>query len=172
MAGSLNRDLMFAYSDRERTGRVESPLIETGKSGYYECLIKEEKDCGFYEIWDNRNDPNGIFSDKYCTIGKLDARGLQDRCIYSNHIEDGAVTATKIAKESISAIHLDNSTFKLSKLQHEIQNEYRGTGDKTQQSPARTKEDKFIFTSLIKSMMRCPLFRLAICATAISSLII
>jgi hypothetical protein len=137
------------------------PLIETGKSGYYECLIKEEKDCGFYEIWDNRNDPNGSFSGKYCTIGKLDARGLQDRCIYSNHIEDGSVTATKIAKESISAIHLDNSTFKLSKLQHEIQNEYRGTGDKTQQSPARTKEDKFIFHKLDQEYDEMPFVQIS-----------
>lgn len=67
--------MMFAYSDRERTGRPESPLIETGKSGYYECLIKEEKDCGFYEIWDNRNDPNGIFSDMFLAyrLGEFDA---------------------------------------------------------------------------------------------------
>jgi len=51
------------------------PLIETGKSGYYECLIKEEKDCGFYEIWDNRNDPNGIFSDMFLAyrLGEFDA---------------------------------------------------------------------------------------------------
>jgi hypothetical protein len=120
------------------------PLIETGESGYYECFIEDEKDCGFYEIWDNRNDPNGSFSGKYCTIGKLDARGLQNRCIFSNHIEDGAVTASKIAKGSISSNHLDDSTFKLTKLQHEIQNEYRGVGDKTQSSPARLRDDKFI----------------------------
>ena len=46
------------------------PLIETGDTGYYECFIEDEKDCGFYEIWDNRNDTNGSFSGKYCTIGK------------------------------------------------------------------------------------------------------
>ncbi|MFA4959484.1 MAG: hypothetical protein WC535_06310 [Candidatus Cloacimonas sp.] len=120
------------------------PLIETGDTGYYECFIEDEKDCGFYEIWDNRNDPNGSFSGKYCTIGKLDARGLQNRCIYSNHIEDGAVTASKIAQHSITASHLDNSTFKLNKLQHEIQNEYRGVGDRTQSSPARIRDDQMI----------------------------
>ena len=120
------------------------PLIETGDTGYYECFIEEEKDCGFYEIWDNRNDPNGSFSGKYCTIGKLDARSLQDRCIFLNHIEDGAVTASKIAQHSITANHLDNSTFKLTKLQHEIQNEYRGVGDRTQSSPARIRDDQMI----------------------------
>jgi hypothetical protein len=120
------------------------PLNETGDTGYYECLIEDENDCGFYEIWDNRNDPNGSFSGKYCTIGKLDARGLQNRCIYSNHIDDGAVTAAKIAQHSISASHLDNGTFKLNKLQHEIQNEYRGVGDRTQSSPARIRDDQMI----------------------------
>ncbi|HCM15785.1 MAG TPA: hypothetical protein DHW79_07560, partial [Candidatus Cloacimonas sp.] len=116
------------------------PLIETGDTGYYECFIEDEKDCGFYEIWDNPNDTNGSFSGKYCTIGKLDARGLQNRCIYGNHIEDGAVTASKIAQHSITANHLDNSTFNLTKLQHEIQNEYRGVGDITQSSPARLRD--------------------------------
>ena len=120
------------------------PLIETGETGYYECFIEDEKDCGFYEIWDNRNNPDGSFSGKYCTIGKLDARGLQNRCIFSNHIEDGAVTASKIAKGSISSNHLDDCTFKLTKLQHEIQNEYRGVGDRTQSSPARLRDDKYI----------------------------
>jgi hypothetical protein len=85
------------------------PLIETGDTGYYECFIEDEKDCGFYEIWDNRNDTNGSFSGKYCTIGKLDARGLQNRCIYGNHIEDGAVTASKIAQHSLPAHQLPQS---------------------------------------------------------------
>lgn len=126
------------------------PLIETGDTGYYECFIEDEKDCGFYEIWDNRNNSNGSFSGKYCTIGKLDARGLQNRCIYGNHIEDGAVTSSKIAQHSITANHLDNSTFKLNKLQHEIQNEYRGVGDITQSSPARLRDDEMITHKLDK----------------------
>ena len=126
------------------------PLIETGDTGYYECFIEDEKDCGFYEIWDNRNNPDGSFSGKYCTIGKLDARGLQNRCIFSNHIEDGAVTASKIAQHSITANHLDNGTFKLTKLQHEIQNEYRGVGNNTQGSPARIRDDQMITHTLDK----------------------
>jgi len=120
------------------------PLIETGDTGYYECFIGDEKAFGFYEIWDNRNNPNGRFSGKYCTIGKLDARGLQNRCIFSNHIEDGAVTASKIAQHSISDSHLDSGTFKLTKLQHEMQNEYRGVGNRTQGSPARIRDDQMI----------------------------
>lgn len=126
------------------------PLIETGDTGYYECFIEDDKDCGFYEIWDNRNDPFGSFSGKYCTIGKLDARGLQNRCIYGNHIEDGAVTASKIAQHSIISNHFDNGTFKLTKLQHEIQNEYRGVGNKTQGSPARIRDDQMITHTLDK----------------------
>jgi len=132
------------------------PLIETGDTGYYECFIEDEKDCGFYEIWDNRNDSNGSFSGKYCTIGKLDARGLQNRCIYGNHIEDGAVTSSKIAQHSITANHLDNGTFKLNKLQHEIQNEYRGVGDITQSSPARLRDDRFINHTLDKEYAEPP----------------
>jgi len=132
------------------------PLIETGDTGYYECLIEDEKDCGFYEIWDNRNDTNGSFSGKYCIIGKLDARGLQNRCIYGNHIEDGAVTSSKIAQHSITANHLDNSTFELNKLQHEIQNEYRGVGDNTQSSPARHRDDRFINHTLDKEYAEPP----------------
>lgn len=132
------------------------PLIETGDTGYYECFIEDEKDYGFYEIWDNRNDTNGSVSGKYCTIGKLDARGLQNRCIYGNHIEDGAVTASKIAQHSITANHLDNSTFKLNKLQHEIQNEYRGVGDNTQGSPARLRDDRFINHTLDKEYAEPP----------------
>ena len=129
------------------------PLVETEESGYYECYIEDEKDCGFYEIWDNRNDPYGSFSSEYCTIGKLDARGLQNRCIYSNHIVDGAVTTSKIAQHSISASHLDNGTFKLTMLQHEIQNEYRGVKDRTQNSPARIRADQMITHCLIKNTM-------------------
>lgn len=120
------------------------PLIETGKSGYYECLIKEENDCGFYEIWDNRNDPNGSFSGKYCTIGKLDARGLQDRCIYSNHIEDGAVTESKIGVGAINLSHLSNVQFGADKLVYEQHNQDNGIGDMSLASPAVLGTDKYI----------------------------
>lgn len=29
-------------------------FIGTENSGYIECLIETDTDCGFYEIWDNR----------------------------------------------------------------------------------------------------------------------
>ena len=126
-------------------------LIEsTPNSGYYEIGIEAEADCGFYEIWDNIGNTQGQYSGKTCTIGKLDARGLQNRCIFSNHIEDGAVTASKIAQHSITANHLDNGTFKLTKLQHEVQNEYRGVGNNTQGSPARIRDDQMITHTLDK----------------------
>ena len=109
---SLSREWMPAYSDPEQTGRVESDSLKP----YYECLIETEADCGFYEIWDNRGNPNGAFGGKTCTIGKLDARGLQNDCIYGNHILDGVVTGSKIANEAIGTEHLQNGLFSLSKL--------------------------------------------------------
>lgn len=120
-------------------------LIETTpNSGYYEIAIESEAKCGFYEIWDNLGNPNGKFSGKTCTIGKLDARGLQNNCIYTNHIMDGAVTATKIAKEAIGEEHLQDQLLTLSKLQHEIQDQKQGVGDTSQASPASFGKDKII----------------------------
>jgi len=131
-------------------------LIETENSGYYECLIETESDCGFYEIWDNRGNPNGAFGGKTCTIGKLDARGLQNDCIYGNHILDGVVTGSKIANGAVSANHLDNSVFTLTKLQHELQNQDKGTGDQTQSSPASIRDDRFISHKLDKEYNTIP----------------
>ena len=91
-------------------------LIETTpNSGYYEIGIEDESDCGFYEIWDNVGNTQGQFSGKTCTIGKLDARGLQNNCIYGNHILDGVVTGSKIANEAIGTEHLQNGLLSLSK---------------------------------------------------------
>lgn len=126
-------------------------LTETENSGYYDCLIETEADCGFYEIWDNRGNPNGSFSGKTCTIGKLDARGLQNDCIYGNHILDGMVTGNKIANESVGLNHLDNSMrLPLSKLLYELHNQDTGLGDTTQASPASCRDDKFISHKLDK----------------------
>lgn len=60
------------------------------------------------------------------------------------------VTGSKIADGAVSANHLDISQFTLSKLQHELQNEYRGVGDITQGSPARLRDDRFITHTLDK----------------------
>ncbi len=125
-------------------------LIETENSGYYECLIETEADCGFYEVWDNRGNPNGAFGGKTCTIGKLDARGLQNDCIYGNHILDGVVTGSKIANNSVSAKHLDSSLFTLSKICHELQDQDKGIGDQTQATPASIRDDRFISHKLDK----------------------
>ena len=120
-------------------------LIETTpNSGYYEIGIETEADCGFYELWDNLGNPAGQFSGKSCTIGKLDARGLQNNCIYGNHLEDGVVTGSKIANAAISTNHLQDRLLSLSKLQYELQDQDKGIGDNTQSSPASCRDDRFI----------------------------
>ncbi|GAB1467567.1 hypothetical protein MASR2M64_02400 [Candidatus Cloacimonadota bacterium] len=132
-------------------------MIETENSGYYDCLIEHESDCGFYEIWDNRMSPTGSFSGKTCTIGKLDARGLQNDCIYGNHILDGVVTGTKLANGAVALNHIDPGIqFPLSKLQYELHNQDTGIGDNTQTSPANCHDDRFINHKLDKEYEIAP----------------
>ncbi len=132
-------------------------LIETTpNSGYYEISIEDEADCGFYEIWDNIGNTQGQFSGKTCTIGKLDARGLQNNCIYGNHILDGAVTGNKIANATIGTEHLQNGLLSLTKLQYEIQDQDKGVGDNSQASPAKLTEDKIITHTLDKEYQVLP----------------
>ena len=125
-------------------------------SGYYEIGIQNEGDCGFYEIWDNLGNSLGQFSGKTCTIGKLDARGLQNNCIYGNHILDGVVTGSKIANEAIGTEHLQNGLLSLTKLQYEIQDQDKGVGDNSQSSPAKLTEDKIITHTLDKEYQELP----------------
>ena len=128
-------------------------LIETvPDSGYYEIGIQNETDCGFYEIWDNLGNSLGQFSGKTCTIGKMDARGIQNNSIYANHILDGAVTGSKIANAVIGTEHLQNGLFSLTKLQYEMQDQDKGVGDNSQASPAKLTEDKIITHTLIRSI--------------------
>jgi hypothetical protein len=132
-------------------------LIETENSGFYDCLIEHEADCGFYEIWDNRMSPTGSFSGKTCTIGKLDARGLQNDCIYGNHILDGVVTGTKIANGAVALNHIDPGIqFPLSKLLYELHDQDTGIGDNTQTSPANCHDDRFINHKLDKEYEIAP----------------
>ena len=132
-------------------------LIETTpNSGYYEIGIEDEADCGFYEIWDNVGNTQGQFSGKTCTIGKLDARGLQNNCIYGNHILDGVVTGSKIANEAIGTEHLQNGLLSLTKLQYEIQDQDKGVGDNSQASPAKLSDDKVITHVLDKEYQDLP----------------
>lgn len=137
-------------------------LIETTpNSDYYEIGIEDEADCGFYELWDNIGNTQGQFSGKTCTIGKLDARGLQNDCIYGNHILDGVVTGSKIANEAIGTEHLQNGLLSLSKLQYEIQNQDEGVGDVTLSSPASCRDDRFISHNLNREYNEEPLVILA-----------
>ena len=132
-------------------------LIEvTAESGYYEIGIEDEADCGFYELWDNLGNPLGQFSGKTCIIGKLDARGLQNNCIYANHILDGVVTGSKIANEAIGTEHLQNGLLSLSKLQYEVQDQDKGVGDNSQSSPAKLSDDKVITHVLDKEYQELP----------------
>lgn len=132
-------------------------LSETETSGYYECFIVDEEDCGYYEVWDNRGNANGSFSGKTCTIGKLDARGLQNDCIYGNHILDGVVTGSKIANEAVLLNHL-NDEFKLplSRLLYELHDQDTGVGDATLSSPASCRDDKYITHVLDKEYVEIP----------------
>lgn len=123
-------------------------LIETETSGYYECYIDEE-DCGYYEVWDNRGNPDGSFTGKTCIIGKLNARGLQNDCIYGNHILDGVITGSKIANEAISLHHLNTSAKRpLSILQYEMQDQNQGVGNISHKTPADPLEDTIIMHNL------------------------
>jgi len=132
-------------------------LIETvPDSGYYAIDIQNESDCGFYELWDNIGNAQGQFSGKTCTIGKLDARGLQNNCIYGNHILDGVVTGSKIANEAIGTEHLQNGLLSLSKLQYELQDQDKGVGDSSQTSPADLSVDKIITHILEKEYQELP----------------
>jgi hypothetical protein len=132
-------------------------LIETTpNSGYYEIGIEDEADCGFYEIWDNIGNTQGQFSGKTCTIGKLDARGLQNDCIYGNHILDGVVTGSKIANAAIGTEHLQSGLLSLTKLQYEIQDQDKGVGDNSQSSPAKLSDDKVITHVLDKEYQELP----------------
>ncbi|MCB5285771.1 MAG: hypothetical protein LHW45_09315 [Candidatus Cloacimonetes bacterium] len=132
-------------------------LIETvPDSGYYEIGIQNEADCGFYEIWDNLGNPLGQFSGKTCSIGKMDARGIQNNSIFANHILDGAVTGSKIANAAIGTEHLQDGLLSLTKLQYEIQDQDKGIGDNSQASPAKLAEDKIITHILDKEYQELP----------------
>ncbi|GAB1467723.1 hypothetical protein MASR2M64_04060 [Candidatus Cloacimonadota bacterium] len=132
-------------------------LTETETSGYYECFISDEADCGYYEVWDDRGNPAGSFSGKTCTIGKLDARGLQNGCVYSNHILDGVVTTDKIANGSVTMNHLNGDVkLPLANLLYEVQDQDNGIGDNTQSSPASCVDDKYITHVLDKEYKFIP----------------
>ena len=125
------------------------PLIEVEESGYYECIIEHEDDCGYYEVWDDVVSPSGGFTGKTCYIGQLDSRAIQNAVSFANHIQDGAVIASKIANNSISSNHLADELFTLSKIQHEVQDQNYGKGDVSNNTPATT-DDEYI-THILQS---------------------
>ena len=125
-------------------------LIETENLGCYDFLIETEADCGIYDIWDNRSSPNGSFSGKTYTIGKLDARGLLNDCIYYNNILDGVVNGSKIANETNCTERLKNGLLSFTKVQYEIQDQDKGEGDSSQASNVKLIEDKIITDVLDK----------------------
>lgn len=110
-------------------------------SGYYECDIATEADCGLYEIWDDQNNPLGAFSGKTCIVGKLDARGIQNANVYSNHIQAGAVGSTKIADHAVGLNHLDVSLeMPITMLLHEVQTHADGVGNTTAKTPPESDD--------------------------------
>jgi hypothetical protein len=118
------------------------PLKESPQgSGYYETDKLLEPEWGFYEIWDDRANPSGGFSGKTCTVGKLDARGIQNNSIYTNHVENEAITSEKIAKNAIHSEHIDDCIFSLSKIACEIQDQTKGTGQPSTEMPPKPEDD-------------------------------
>lgn len=117
-------------------------LIETETSGYYECQIEHENECGYYEVWDDRSG-SGAFTGKTCIIGKMNAKGIQNNSIFGNHVVDGAITGTKIGNGSVGKNHLADQVLTLAKMQYETQDETKGVGDVTSTSPA-TPDDEYI----------------------------
>jgi len=123
------------------------PVKETPQgSGYYETDKLLEPEWGFYEIWDDRQNPSGGFSGKTCTVGKLDARGIQNNSIYTNHIENEAVTKEKIGLNAIQSEHFEDNTIPLAKLACEIQDQTRGTGEPSTETPPRPEDDQVVHT--------------------------
>ncbi len=125
-------------------------------SGYYETEVLTEPNWGFYEVWDDKVNPNGAFSGKTCTVGKLDARGIKDSAIYSNHILNEAITPDKLADDCIEPRHIKDSTISLSSLIHELQDETRGVGESSTHSPAIFDVDKFADHKLEKDYEEIP----------------
>lgn len=69
---------------------------------------------------------------------------------------DGAVTGPKIANGSLTKTHLSPEILTLSKLEHEIQDQTKGVGDTTQNSPANLFDDKTISHVLDKEYQELP----------------
>lgn len=125
-------------------------------SGHYDVNIEDAEDCGYYEIWDDLGG-SGAFSGRSCIIGQLDARGLQDACIYGNHIDDGAVTESKIGVGAINLSHLSNVQMGANKLAYEAHNQDNGIGDVSLASPAVLGTDKYISHIFSKEYTEEPL---------------
>ncbi|MCB5259170.1 MAG: hypothetical protein LHW48_01660 [Candidatus Cloacimonetes bacterium] len=66
------------------------------------------------------------------------------------------LTGSKIANEAIRAEHLKNGLLSLTKLQCEIQDQYKGVGDNNQSSPDIISEDKIIIHVLDKEYQELP----------------
>lgn len=128
---------------------------QTG-SGHYEVNIESDTDCGYYEIWDNLSG-SGAFSGKACIIGKLDARGLQNNCIYSNHICDGAITESKIGAGAINLSHLTGVRLGVNQLFYEKHDQNDGIGDVSLSSPAVIETDNYITHTFIKEYTEEPI---------------
>lgn len=137
------------------------PLYEKETTGFYEGTIEDEVDQGFYEIHDNRENPAGSFSGRTVTVGKLDARGIQSRSIYTNHIEDGAILSTKIANGAIANNHLEDNSISLQKLRYTIENQSKGVGNSTGQTPAVPGSDKYASHAIDGSYSSIPIVLIA-----------
>ncbi len=134
-------------------------LVEKAQTGFYECEIDDEADYGYYEVFDNRTDPNGSASGRTVTIGKLDGNGLQDRSVGARHIADGAVTAQKIAPGAIDSVRLEDGGISLTKVKYHVSTELNGIGSDTSQTPA-TESDAYAIHSIPSTYSSIPIILL------------
>jgi hypothetical protein len=132
--------------------RLEEKPVD---SGYYETDKLYEPDWGFYEIWDDRLEPRGSFSGKTCTVGKLDSKGIKDKAILNNHVDNEAITSDKISDNAVQPNHFSDSSIVLSKIAHEIQTENQGVGEPSQQTPPRI-DDNMVIHTLLKEYRTMP----------------
>jgi len=124
--------------------------------GYYEAGLDAE-DAGYYEIWDDVNNPLGAFSGKTTTIGPIGSRGLQDNAIAGQQIMDGVVTADKIAAGAITTEKVHSSCLLTSaNLTHELQDNTDAVGSPSDETPP-TKTDTLAIHTFASTYEAVPL---------------
>lgn len=124
-------------------GKLMSEVI-TG-SGHYEITLTDSSDTGYYEIWDDVNNPSGAYTGRSTFIGQVDEKTLKDLNVYSKHLANSAVTQTKIANDSIVVEHL-KSTLKIpfDRIDCEVANHDNAIGSTSGLTPPTDDDDECV----------------------------